>query len=297
MSQSNDIIALLQDGAILDTSASALVLKKAFALWETTIPKDLERDDALLILGDLAEAMEEGTKKIGKSVPKLVELSRPGNTINYMLEESNQTMESVQSEIQAIKKEMAPLNENERQLESLVKEMKGLKERFDHLKRLKALANDVPGIKKQIETIENGISVAPAEIENLEKALKKKSRKLVTLRKKQVEHLKEDIQLLLTQTTSIESEFKEIASKVIEAKERYSFEKTKLDEQIKVFRLYEQADRVIVDALSDKLDTINIEQALDAIQKQLVGIDEAIKLALEANEESNKLKRISYSGS
>jgi chromosome segregation ATPase len=140
--------ALAELGRAITRAANAL----------TALPSD---DDATAYrcarsldaaLADLAELL--------RTVPGIAALGDPGSAVSKRLEHGRAELATRREDVRAYRAKLDDLAETERNLAELTAEASRLRERVSDLERVQRLAGEIPGLRIQVQVLEEAVAVA-----------------------------------------------------------------------------------------------------------------------------------------
>ena len=169
-----------------------------------------------------------------------------------------------------------------------------MQQHLEELQHIAALAEHAAALRQQAERLEQRLPPTAQEAGTLETHIGKLSNDLICLEEAAIARLREQIQQALKLDAQREAELLQAAQDLASAQQRYQQAEAALTPQHReVLGLYQQADAIITRAIPGG-EAQRIEELVQSIENMLTQADQALRLAMEANEKASQLSKLPY---
>lgn len=291
------IVQLMQDTSLSDSTAAARAAAAALAGWaEAASNPQMARVDALESLYEMSQTLEQAQAALAATLPEIVRRAAPGKTLQERLAEGQYALGQGAAEVMRLKAEIEPLQQDEQALHLQAGEISSLQQRLEQLQHISALAAHAAALRQQVEALTQRLPPEAQEAGGLEERIDALSSRLIVLEDAALARLREQIRQGLTLAGQRETELRQAAQDLQSARQRYQKAEAALTpEHRQVLGLYQQADASVTRALPGA-EAVRIEELVQSIEKMLTQADDALRLAVEANEKASRLTPLPYAG-
>lgn len=291
----SQIDEILADSSQPDWLTAARLMEAAFGWLVSSLPPDrLERVQAMKALLALTKSLESLNAGLNTLLPRLTAKAEPGPSLQEAARERQEQLKRLIQEMNQAQKQIGPLVEAEENLRIRAAEFEKLRERLEHLNRLKELAGGVDELKAQLQRMEERLPAEVHEAQQLETKLGAYLENLFILSEQTTAALEENYQKMVRILQQREVELQRISGQLLTAQERYRTVEEEFQERRDVLEFYLEADRIVAEALGEP-PSGGMKQLLDHIEHLLQQADQLLKTAMDANQEAKKMTPIPYS--
>lgn len=262
------------------------------------VPEESKRALVLRFLLELSSALNIGMEYLD-SLPQFFQIAQPGQTIRDELTRNQQKLGEGAQIISQLHDELDQLMQQEEALKNQAQKQeelrRALEERKRNLERLSHLADPqtVEALRQQVKQLEEHMPPEVIEVEKLEHEIMRKSEALITLSDHYLSVLNPRVASLLQEAQDKERKLQEVVSKLQSARERYDKVHEEIKRRMEELKPYIEADRIVAAALPNAQGVTDL---LNRAESLLKAAEEALKQAIEENEQKAQCKPISIMG-
>ncbi|RRR73159.1 MAG: hypothetical protein EI684_09255 [Candidatus Viridilinea halotolerans] len=295
---------LLTDSSSEEWQLAAQVLHQAFT-WCATVtdlPSMEDPEVALDFLMSLKQAIQQGDAWLS-TLDALIEHAAPGQTLRHALDQRRAAvaagahqLSELSGTVAALQQAEAALRQQVGEREALVAQHAALEARLPELQRLQRLAQEVDGLRSQVECVERNRSAAEEETEQLEAQLAQQTEQFLLLSKAQMTHLRADVRALLPKAKQRHAAIAQTRRQWQEDAARYAELDVVLQKEREVLSLYRAADQMIADALGDQPEVQSAQALLQKVGRFLEQADAILARVLEAQARAEEAQKLFVAG-
>ncbi|HEX6526318.1 MAG TPA: hypothetical protein VF070_40835 [Streptosporangiaceae bacterium] len=280
ISRASDALAAIPDGDDVTAYKCARVLDAAF--------------------GDLTELLG--------AVPRIVGLGDPGRVVGGRLEQRRAELATRRDELAAYRGKLDDLAETGLDLAELTEEIDKLRGRVSDLERSRQLASELPGLRIQVDSLEEAVAaVGAADGPDIGARIAEAADRFAALTERQRKAIGEDADKLVAAAATAAAELDEqrarleaAAADVASREREAAHMKAAYGETLPILTAWSQADTDLADGLrtagievgGSVLETVVTE--LDSIRQRLVALDNSLRPLLadhaKAYEDARKVR-------
>ncbi|NCC30801.1 MAG: hypothetical protein EOM24_02110 [Chloroflexia bacterium] len=290
---------LLTDPSVAEWQLAPQVLHQAFA-WcaMLTTSSDMnDADTALDFLISLKQALQQGDTCLD-NVGTLIERADPGQALKKALEQRHKDLAAGSDQLNELNKTISKLRSAEAELNKQNLDRKRLEadkvklsKRLKELDRLSKLAQHVEELRKQLAIAERNRSATECDAEDLEAQLAKQTEQFLTLAPNQLEYVQEQVRSLLQKAEQCHSDLQQNYRAWQEVAAHYADLEAAFQQHVEVLRLYQQADRMVSEALGTQPEVHSAEELLQRVGHFLEEADSILAKVLEAQARAEEVQR------
>lgn len=301
---------LLEDSTSPEWKRSAKAIELAFS-WNQAAIQSIRnsRTDLIFALGDLTKALINSRESLA-DLNLLVDKFSPNAKLREALASEQAFVSKRSADVQTLQAEITRLEELKEENRVLITEQKKLQVRLQELSHLESFdPSSVEALRKQVKVVEQ----AKPWLSDLELLTKKLGEDLpildqltsnahMLLKEKDQESLKKAQDSLsaiqndaIQQSKALEDinkKYQAVQADIIERQKRFQDSENELRLRKEILDQFIRVDREIATAINNP-EAKSAQQILDAIEAQLHSVDEALRLAIETNEKTRAIKKIS----
>lgn len=252
---------------------------------------EIDAFDQLLVISDVFQKLQP---ELSKVIGALSEIANPSPPLKDKLESFNRQIVKIDADVNNMKEKISPLIALRENLDEKIEEKTKLEADLKLLEMAKNLTPHTETIKRQIDLLQKQVTKEKVEeIQWLQDDLKDIFGDALLFSKEIIEEMHAEINQLHDELKEGIQELGNVQGDLINAYERYKDIEKELAEKREVLAIYFDADKAIEKAITNGKN-VTLNNALQHIERALIGFDTALNKARLANEKAKSLSKLGY---